>query len=260
MADGLKFQLQFKKCITFAILNYTPHPKKSTKMNGLATCTIFRTLAFTTIVETNIEAGIMEPLFSIWKYSISILSSEAGYSDWRFSWFSLVPPPNCYSTLKYVTLASFHILSSSPSTTVLSSDIKYTKKQLIAMSSWIFHYCIYSVSQFCFSSCFINLNFSNENCEQFNDTAIVYTVNIFSLSSLLSNGYGGLFPQGLKWLGIEADHSLPSSAKVKECMVLYLKPPSTSLWYGAYLSTGQLYIYLYQMWSNISGLAAMWFL
>jgi hypothetical protein len=81
MADGLKFQLQFKKCITFAILNYTPHPKKSTKMNGLATCTIFRTLAFTTIVETNIEAGIMEPLFSIWKYSISILSSEAGYSD-----------------------------------------------------------------------------------------------------------------------------------------------------------------------------------
>jgi len=42
---------------------------------------------------------------------------------------------------------------------------------------------------------------------------------------------------GVKWPGREADHSPPSSARVKECMELYLHSPNTS-WRGAQLSTG----------------------
>jgi hypothetical protein len=42
--------------------------------------------------------------------------------------------------------------------------------------------------------------------------------------SLLSNGYWGLF-LGVKQLGCETDHSPLSSAKVKECMKLYLYSP-----------------------------------
>jgi len=41
-----------------------------------------------------------------------------------------------------------------------------------------------------------------------------------ALPSFLSNGYQGLFP----W-GYVADHSPPSSAKVKECVELYLHSP-----------------------------------
>jgi hypothetical protein len=46
--------------------------------------------------------------------------------------------------------------------------------------------------------------------------------------SLLSNGYQGLFPWGVKWPGSEADHSPPSNAKVKECMELYLHSSNMS--------------------------------
>jgi hypothetical protein len=35
----------------------------------------------------------------------------------------------------------------------------------------------------------------------------------------------GALSLGIKWLGCEADHLLPSSSKVKECMELYLHSP-----------------------------------
>jgi hypothetical protein len=38
-------------------------------------------------------------------------------------------------------------------------------------------------------------------------------------------GTGGFFPGGVERPGCEADHSPPSSAKVKECVALYLHPP-----------------------------------
>jgi hypothetical protein len=40
----------------------------------------------------------------------------------------------------------------------------------------------------------------------------------------LSNGYWGLFPQGVKQQGCEADHSLPASAEVKK-MWIYKSTP-----------------------------------
>jgi hypothetical protein len=40
---------------------------------------------------------------------------------------------------------------------------------------------------------------------------------------------------GVKRPGREADHSLPSSAKVKECVELYLHFPNTPSWHGAQL-------------------------
>jgi hypothetical protein len=42
---------------------------------------------------------------------------------------------------------------------------------------------------------------------------------------LLSSGYQGLFPWGLKRPGREADHSPPSRAEVKEWVELYLHSP-----------------------------------
>jgi hypothetical protein len=39
----------------------------------------------------------------------------------------------------------------------------------------------------------------------------------------------GAVSLGVKWLGIEADYSPPSTAEVKECMELYLHSPSTQL-------------------------------
>jgi hypothetical protein len=45
-------------------------------------------------------------------------------------------------------------------------------------------------------------------------------------------GTRGSFP-GVKQLGSEADHSPPSSAKVKECMELYLHFSNTFSWHGA---------------------------
>jgi hypothetical protein len=59
---------------------------------------------------------------------------------------------------------------------------------------------------------------------------VVYSLQVFLISrfikplsfflwgspSLLSNGYQGLFPLGVKRPGREADHSPPSSAEVKE--------------------------------------------
>jgi hypothetical protein len=39
----------------------------------------------------------------------------------------------------------------------------------------------------------------------------------------------------VKWPGHEADHSPPSSAKVKECVQLYIHSPNTLPWRGAQL-------------------------
>jgi hypothetical protein len=50
----------------------------------------------------------------------------------------------------------------------------------------------------------------------------------------------GALSLGAKWLGCEADHSPSSSAKVKECVELYLHSPNTPSRCGAYLSTGTL--------------------
>jgi hypothetical protein len=43
--------------------------------------------------------------------------------------------------------------------------------------------------------------------------------------SLLSNGYHGIFPWGVRRSGRDADHSPPSSAEVKEWVELYLHSP-----------------------------------
>jgi hypothetical protein len=43
----------------------------------------------------------------------------------------------------------------------------------------------------------------------------------------------GALSLGVKQPGREADHSPPSSAKVKECMELYLHSPNTPSWCGA---------------------------
>jgi hypothetical protein len=70
----------------------------------------------------------------------------------------------------------------------------------------------------------------------------------FSLHHRVQNGSGahltsyplgtrGSFP-GVKQPRREADHSLPSSVKVKGCMELYLHSLNTSSWRGAELSTG----------------------
>jgi hypothetical protein len=57
-------------------------------------------------------------------------------------------------------------------------------------------------------------------------------------------GVRGLF-LGVKRPGQEADHSLPSSAEIKECVELYNHSPNTPAWRGAQLKAqGQLYLYL----------------
>jgi hypothetical protein len=43
----------------------------------------------------------------------------------------------------------------------------------------------------------------------------------------------GVLSLGVKRLGREADHSLPSSAEVKESVRLYLQSPNTPSWRGA---------------------------
>jgi hypothetical protein len=57
--------------------------------------------------------------------------------------------------------------------------------------------------------------------------------------SLLSNGYQGLFPWGVKRPGREADHSPPSSAEVKECVELYLHSRNTPSWRDAQLKNSK---------------------
>jgi hypothetical protein len=48
-------------------------------------------------------------------------------------------------------------------------------------------------------------------------------------------GAPGAHSLGVKQLGCEVDHSSPSSAKVKECMELYLHSPNTPSWHHARL-------------------------
>jgi hypothetical protein len=57
----------------------------------------------------------------------------------------------------------------------------------------------------------------------------------------------GALSQGVRWLGREAHHSPPSSAKVKEWVVLYLHSPNTPSWHGAQLkkAQGQLHLYFF---------------
>jgi hypothetical protein len=57
----------------------------------------------------------------------------------------------------------------------------------------------------------------------------------------------GALSLGVKRLGREADHSLPYSAEVKECVELYLHTPNTPSWRGAVKkeAQGQLYLYFY---------------
>jgi hypothetical protein len=75
----------------------------------------------------------------------------------------------------------------------------------------------------------------------------------FSLHHRVQNGSGAhpaSYPMGtrcslpgVKRTGREADHSLPSSAEVKEWVELYLQFPSTPPWRGAQLKAqGQLYL------------------
>jgi hypothetical protein len=48
---------------------------------------------------------------------------------------------------------------------------------------------------------------------------------IFGQSNLLSNGYRGLFPLGVKRPRREADHSPPASAEVKKMWICTSTPP-----------------------------------
>jgi hypothetical protein len=43
--------------------------------------------------------------------------------------------------------------------------------------------------------------------------------------NLLSNGYLGIFPRGVKRQGREADHSLPTSTEVKKRWIYTFTPP-----------------------------------
>jgi hypothetical protein len=49
----------------------------------------------------------------------------------------------------------------------------------------------------------------------------------------------------IKWSGCETDHSPPSSAKVKECVELYLHFPNMPSSHGAQLKKAQERLYLY---------------
>jgi hypothetical protein len=59
---------------------------------------------------------------------------------------------------------------------------------------------------------------------------------------------------GVKQPDHEADHSPPSSAKVRECMELYLHCPNTSSWCGAYVKHRNNLTFTLQMALNV-GLA-----
>jgi len=50
----------------------------------------------------------------------------------------------------------------------------------------------------------------------------------------------------VKQLGHEADHLPPYTAKVKECVELYLHSPNTSSWCGAQLSTATTFTFTLQ--------------
>jgi hypothetical protein len=52
-------------------------------------------------------------------------------------------------------------------------------------------------------------------------------INLYIVNYIvyISNGYQGLFPCEVKWLGHEADHSLPSNAKVKNAWSFTSTPP-----------------------------------
>jgi hypothetical protein len=65
----------------------------------------------------------------------------------------------------------------------------------------------------------------------------------FSLHHCIQNGSGAhpasypvgtrALSLGVKQLGLEADHSPPSSVEVKECVELYFHSPSLPPWCGA---------------------------
>jgi hypothetical protein len=57
---------------------------------------------------------------------------------------------------------------------------------------------------------------------------------------------GALF-LGVKRPEREADHSLPSSAEVKECVELYFHYPNTSSQRGAYISIGTILILIFNI-------------
>jgi hypothetical protein len=61
--------------------------------------------------------------------------------------------------------------------------------------------------------------------------------------NLPSNGYSGVRSPEVKRQRREADHSRPSSAKIKGAWS-YTSTPQTVSWRDAYLSTEQLYLYL----------------
>jgi hypothetical protein len=60
---------------------------------------------------------------------------------------------------------------------------------------------------------------------------------------------------GIKRLGREADHSPPSSAKVKECVELYFHSPNMPSWHGAQLKKHRdnftFYLYFSLMYSHV---------
>jgi hypothetical protein len=63
----------------------------------------------------------------------------------------------------------------------------------------------------------------------------------------------GALSLGVKRPGREANHSLPSSAKVKECVELYLHSPNTPSWRGAQLKHKDNFSFTFYLVPPING-------
>jgi len=78
------------------------------------------------------------------------------------------------------------------------------------------------------SVCFVtDLDFKDfhAHCRHNSKNWFLELLITWSLLSLLFSGYWGALSQEVKWLGHEADHSPPSSAKVKDVMNYTSIPP-----------------------------------